>query len=92
MTELPIACSLDADALAVRRDEMRAVALAGARVQLRFDAGERGALERIVAAESECCPFLTMRLADEDDALVLTVDAPKGAEAVLAGMVEAFAG
>jgi hypothetical protein len=92
MTDLPIACSLDAGSLAARRDEMRAVPLLGARVQLRFAADSRAAVERIVAAESECCPFLTMRLAQEDDALVLTVDAPRGAEAVLAGMVEAFAG
>lgn len=46
----------------------------------------------LLGAESRCCPFLTMDLRGADDALVLTVDAPQGGEAVLAGMVQAFAG
>ena len=86
-----IACSLNATQLADRREEMRAVTLLGATVQLRFAADARARVQRIVDAESECCPFLTMRLADEPEALVLTVDAPKGGEAVLAGLLEAFA-
>ena len=86
-----IACSLNATEKAERRDQMRAADLLGARVQLRFPETDRKRLERIVAAEAECCPFLTMKMVEEDDALVLDVTAPKGAEAVLAAMVEAFA-
>lgn len=87
-----IACSLNATDLARRREEMRAVPLEGARVRLRFAPESRDAVQRIVAAESECCLFLTMALAEEDGELVLDVAAPKGGEIVLAGMVEAFAG
>ena len=89
----PIACSLNATDLVARQEEMRAVPLLGARVQLRFPLAARAELERIVEAESQCCPFLTLDLREgEDDALVLTVDAPRGGETVLAGMVQAFAG
>ena len=89
---LPIACSLNADDLAQRREEWRALPLLGARVQLRFPLSARADLDRLVEAEARCCPFLTLRVTERVDALVLTVDAPEGAEAVLGGMVEAFAG
>jgi hypothetical protein len=46
----------------------------------------------IVAAESECCAFLTMRLRDEPGAIALSIKAPAGAEPVLAGLLEAFGG
>lgn len=87
-----IACSLNPTDLAQRREEMRAVPLLGARAELRFGRESRTELERIVAAEARCCSFLAMELRDDGEELVLTVDAPKGAEAVLGGMVEAFAG
>ena len=89
---MTIACSLNATDLAQRREEMRAVPLLGASVQLRFPRDERERVERIVAAEAECCPFLSMGLAERPDALVLDVAAPKGAEPVLAALVEAFGG
>ena len=99
MRELPIACSLDAAALAERVAEMRAVGrgslvAADPRGVLCFDPspGVRVRLERIVAAERECCPFLELDLQDEPDALRLTVSAREGAEPVVAGLVEAFAG
>ncbi len=87
-----IACSLNTAELAERREQMRRVALIGARVQLRFPAAARAEVEDIVEAESRCCPFLTMQLADDGGEVVLAVEAPQGAELVLAGMVEAFAG
>jgi hypothetical protein len=89
---MTIACSLNATDLAQRREEMRAVPLLGARVQLRFAPTDRERVERIVEAESRCCPFLTMDVTEKVGELVLTVDAPKGAEAVLAALVEAFGG
>jgi hypothetical protein len=62
------------------------------RAQLRFAAGAgvRARVEAIVAAESQCCAFLTMRVSDEPDTVVLTIDAPEDAQLVLAELVDAF--
>jgi hypothetical protein len=99
---LPIACSLTAAELPGRLAAMAAVgsgALTDVEVhalsaRLRFAAGPgvRERLEEIVAAESECCAFLTLALADEPDANVLTIEAPADAELVLAELVDAFRG
>ena len=85
-----IACSLNPTDLAQRREDMRAVPLLGASAHLRFPRTARTELDRIVAAEARCCSFLAMELREEGEELVLTVVAPRGAEAVLAAMVEAF--
>jgi hypothetical protein len=37
-----------------------------------------------------CCAFLAMSVADEPDVVVLTIDAPAGAELVLDEIVAAF--
>jgi hypothetical protein len=98
--ELPIACSLSAaelpERLAAIADLGRAALLA-ARIdptsaELRFAAGSgvRRRVEAIVAAESQCCAFLAMRVEDEPDAVLLTITAPVGAELVLADLVDAF--
>ena len=99
MRDLPLACSLDGPALAERLAEMRAVGresliAAGPGGELRFRAspGVRQRLERIVAAEAECCAFLWLELSEHDGELRLAVSAPEGAEPVVAGLVEAFAG
>jgi MerR family transcriptional regulator, copper efflux regulator len=101
-TDLPIACSLSADELPARLAEMAAVGrtaldaaeVDGRRAVLRFrtvgDTRER--LASIVAAEQQCCAFLDLRLLDEPGMVVLTVDAPEGAETVLAELVGAFRG
>lgn len=101
-TELPIACSLDAAELPERlraigelgADALLDHRLDGTRAELRFAAhpGVRARVAAIVAAESRCCAFLTMRVSEEPDAVVLTVAAPEDAEAVLAELVDAFAG
>ena len=97
---LPIACSLSAAQLPERlgqmselgREALLDAGIAGARARLRFAArvGVRERLDAVVAAESECCAFLTMAVADEPGALVLTIDAPADAEPVLAELVDAF--
>ncbi len=99
MRDLPIACSLDADALQQRLDEVRAVgreALLGTASDgtLRFRAtpATRARLEAIVAAEAECCAFLTLDLREADGELRLTLSAPEGAEPVAAELAGAFAG
>jgi hypothetical protein len=43
-----------------------------------------------VAAEASCCAFLAMGVADEADAVALTIEAPEDAEPVLAELVEGF--
>jgi hypothetical protein len=98
---LPIACSLSAGELDERMAQMAALgreALVGTRIdgtraRLRFavapDVRER--IDAVVTAESRCCAFLTMRVTDEPGAVVLTIDAPGGAELVLSEMVDAFA-
>jgi hypothetical protein len=100
--ELPIACSLSVTELPARLAEMAALgdaALMDARqdathAELRFAAGatvhER--VSAIVAAESRCCAFLTMRVSETPDAVVLAIDAPESAEVVLAELVDAFRG
>ena len=96
---LPLACTLDAAALGERTVAMRRIgegALLSARsdgghAELRFTPAARAEVEAIVAAEAECCAFLTMELSDTGDELVLTVDAPAGAEPVVDGLVAAFA-
>jgi hypothetical protein len=99
-SELPIACSLKATQLSERLAEMSALgdaALVDARTkplhaELRFAAGDgiRERVEAILAAESQCCSFLSMGVSEEPGLVVLTVDAPEGAELVLAELVAAF--
>lgn len=104
MTELPIACTLSAEELpdrlraisALGRQALLDVDVARARARLRFaaDRGVRERVERIVAAESRCCAFLTMSVEADPQAgaVVLTIAAPEGAELVVAELVQAFTG
>ena len=82
MRDLPLACSLDATALEERLAEMRAVgreALLATEpdgvMRFRATAETRERLERILAAEGECCPFLDLDLREEQGELRLTVRA-----------------
>jgi hypothetical protein len=98
--ELPIACSLSATELPVRLAEMADLGEAallgvrhdGSRAELRFatGAGVRERVSAIAAAEADCCAFLTMRVSDLPDVVVLSIDAPEGAEPVLGELVDAF--
>jgi hypothetical protein len=100
--ELPIACSLSATDLPGRLAEMAALGDAAlvdsqqdaTHAELRFAAGAgvRERVEAIVAAESECCAFLTMRVTAEPDTIVLTIDAPEAAELILRELLDAFRG
>ena len=99
-TDPPIACSLTAADLPARVDEIAALgrdALVAAhaadrRALLRFAAhpGVRERVDALVAAESRCCAFLTMRVEQAGGEVALTVDAPPGAEHVLRDMVRGF--
>ena len=96
--DAPIACSLSADELPVRLAEMRALgkeALLGVSsegaLRFRADANTRARLDDIIAAESQCCPFLRFELAEAGGELVLCVTAPEGAEPLARDLVDAFA-
>ena len=101
-TQLPIACSLSAGELTDRlaqmaelgRDALLDTEMAERGATLRFAAGRgiRQRLTEIVAAESECCAFLTMAIRDEPHALALTITAPEGGEPSLLDLVDAFRG
>ena len=66
--------------------------VADGRAVLRFrpDDDTRARVAAFVAAESACCPFLSMDLLDEPDALVLTVEGTEGAEPIVAELVAAL--
>ena len=49
----------------------------------RATAGIRGRLEALVAAESECCPFLIFNLYATDPRLVLEVTGPEQAAPII---------
>jgi hypothetical protein len=100
MTELPIACSLEADEL---RQRLRAIATVGAdgliesstersAHVLRFhsDASTRRRLEAIVAAEAKCCAFLDLDLRSEGDQLVLGIAAPSDGQPIADELALAF--
>ena len=96
--ETPIACSLSADELPKRlaamssigRDALLGVSPDGV-LRFRADARTRERLEAIVAAESECCSFLSIELAGESGELALSIKAPPGAEPLASDLVAAFA-
>ena len=62
------------------------------RTRPRFAArpGVRDRVEAFAASERVCCAFLSLDVSAAEDEVVLTIDAPAGAEPVLAEMVAAF--
>ena len=98
--DLPIACSLTAAAkrdrvaeiAGIGRASLMDVATGGQEAILRFraGAGTRRRLAAIVAAEAECCPFLTMDLREERGVVTLTITAPPGAEPIVDELAAAF--
>jgi hypothetical protein len=102
ITEVEIACSLNATELTQRLEEMSDLgrgALVDVRrgpgqVDLRFAgaAAVRDRVDAIAAAESECCPFLNLTVTGDQDAVVLSIEAPEEADVVLSDLVAAFSG
>jgi hypothetical protein len=100
MTEPPIACSLDQNALKARLAEAAEVGRAGlvsreqvaGRHLLRFrvDAQTRARLEEIISAERECCSFLSIDLEERGTQLELAIEAPAGGEETAAAFAAAF--
>jgi hypothetical protein len=97
-SDLPIACSLSADELPRRLAEIGAIGREALRsvepdCVLRFgaDPSTRDRLEAVIAAESECCRFLTFHLREDGDELLLSIRAPDGAEPLVRQLIDAFA-
>lgn len=83
----PLACSLSPNDLQSRLDEITKLGAEslvahdteGDRHLLRFrkDVETRQRLEALIAAETQCCPFLDLSLTESDNELVLLAVAPK---------------
>jgi arsenate reductase len=96
----PIACSLNADDLGERLRAITALGAAGLieadsgpdahTLRFRDDEETRQELERIVVAESECCPFLSLDLTERQGRLELRIAAPPEGRAVADELVTAF--
>jgi hypothetical protein len=102
MKELPIACSLSAVDLEARRAELAEIGRRGLvsltqasadRAVLDFNPDPRTKrdLERVVAAEAECCAFLEMNIT-EGDSLTLSIAGPPEAGALVEELARAIAG
>ena len=100
--EDPIACALDSGALAQR---LAAIAEIGADslisrhaesgrhlLLFRPEEATRRHLAEIVAAEAECCSFLELSLEQKGGELILSIAAPRDAQALADGLAGAFAG
>jgi hypothetical protein len=96
----PIACTLSPAALQGRAAEIRALGTdglldmthEGGRATLRFrpDDEIRERLAAIVAAESQCCAFLDLRIERDANATVLTIAAPNGGDEVVHELAAMF--
>ena len=96
-SDTPIACSLNAEELPRRLAEIRAIGAdalldvdGGDALRFRNDEATRARLEEIVAAESECCRFLSFDLRATGDELELRITAPEGAEDLAGELADAF--
>ena len=97
-----IACSLDGGELETRLEAMRDVGRtalisherAPGRHVLRFrrDQETRDRLEEIIRAERRCCPFLSLKVEETRDEILLSIEAAAGGEETAAGLAAAFPG
>jgi len=87
--DMPIACTLPPAALSERLASIRQFTsrsllshqLADRTLRLTYRLEAKDELERIVAAERECCSFLEFELEDAPTSIVLSIQAPEGGEA-----------
>jgi hypothetical protein len=100
MADIPLACSLNAEQVPVRRAALidlvehgllDATVIRGVgRLTFRADERTAASLDAFVRAERECCPFLDLCVTRTAEAVLLEVRGPDGAEEVIAGLVDAF--
>ena len=98
---LPMACTLNPEQLRQRLEQIAEVGtesflsaeVSGRKHLLRFrNSGDaRRRLERIVAAEAECCSFLKLSLDEGGTELILSIDAPARGEDMAQQLATAFA-
>jgi hypothetical protein len=98
----PIACSLGANDLQRRLDEIAEVGASSLisrdtengkhRLRFRSDPKTHRRLEEIVVAEAECCSFLDLDLTEHGGELVLTLAAPDDGQVIADELAAAFAG
>lgn len=82
--DLPIACSLEGRALEQRADDWAALLKnATGRREIRGgleivlpDARARAKLQSLIDQERECCPWMSMEIAQTDDGLTLAISSP----------------
>ena len=92
--DVPIACTLGADAMPDRLAAWEAVLVTARRrsplgetgMRVEFDAVDVAELARLVAAEQECCSFFAFALTVDGRGVGLEVVVPPGAEGVLADL------
>ena len=88
MKEIPIACSLDAAGMAQRGNEFSALhALHAARTEegiaVLFAHDAEAEVRDFVRRESECCPFLSLRVSVDDAGVRLDVGGPADARPII---------
>jgi hypothetical protein len=96
-SELPIACTLDAGGFEGRQAEWAALGRSLLSVErpergpvligFRADAQTKAELDRLVAAEAECCPFLELAVVT-GESLELMIDGPADAGPVIDQLVD----
>ncbi|HSS03643.1 MAG TPA: hypothetical protein VLK89_00455 [Solirubrobacterales bacterium] len=100
--DTPMTCSLGADELegrlaaigAIGEDALISHDVEGDNHLLRFraNAAVRQRLEGIIAAEAECCSSLDLSLSEGGGDLILSIAAPRDAQALADELARAFAG
>src|SRR5262245_12876276 len=99
MTEIPIACTLSADALQTRRDGLIAALVRraehseltehGRRLRFVAEADVVAMIARVVDAERQCCRFLRFVITVDPDGgpVVLELSGPAGTREFISGLL-----
>jgi hypothetical protein len=92
------ACTLDESARERRLQEIATLASSalleaertaqGARILLRDSPGTRAELQRLLAAEVDCCSFLRFGLNVTDGSLALDISGPESAQPLINGLFD----
>jgi hypothetical protein len=95
---LPIACTLQSGSYqkrrawieALARDGLRGVSREDLRIELRYALDVATRVREMVAAEQECCGFLSFELTETEEDVRLTITAPDRARDVADVLFEQF--
>jgi hypothetical protein len=90
MTDTPVACTLTSAELRARQAGTAELARRSLRSRdgglLVFDLDAEAALRSVIAAEAECCPFLSFDLRRAGNALELRITGPDEAAPIITGL------